>query len=321
MARLATAWPMRPMPTMPSRFPKIRWPSIQVGDQPCHSPSAFLSIVAPSVSRRGTARISAMVMSAVSSVSTPGVLVTMMLRLRAVSRSILSTPVPNWAISFKSGPAWLSTPRSMRSVTVGTSTLAVLTASISSSWRERPVVEIEACVEQLTQPRLNDVGKLAGDDNDWSLSHKWSSQEGGGEGSPQGIAPIAGRAAFLTEPASRDKASSWLGATIRSLFWFIQESGDSGLSGLTTETPGRDLGAVRHLVSIAIGGVVALLLACAGAPAGDDVAGHAALGAGKSSLPVPRFVSLKSDKVNVRRAQPPISRSSGCSRAPAYPSR
>ena len=50
--------------------------------------------------------------------------------------------------------------------------------------RERPVIEIEACVEQLAQPRLNDVGKLAGDDNDRSISHKWSSQDGGGEGLP-----------------------------------------------------------------------------------------------------------------------------------------
>ena len=50
-----------------------------------------------------------MVMSAVSSVSTPGVLVTMMPRLRAVSRSILSTPVPKLAISLKCGPAWDST--------------------------------------------------------------------------------------------------------------------------------------------------------------------------------------------------------------------
>ena len=44
-----------------------------------------------------------MVMSAVSSVSTPGVLVTRMLRFRAVSRSILSTPVPNWAINLSCG--------------------------------------------------------------------------------------------------------------------------------------------------------------------------------------------------------------------------
>ena len=47
-----------------------------------------------------------MVMSAVSSVSTPGVLVTMMPRLRAVSRSMLSTPVPKLAISLSCGPAW-----------------------------------------------------------------------------------------------------------------------------------------------------------------------------------------------------------------------
>ena len=49
-----------------------------------------------------------MVMSAVSSVSTPGVLVTMMPRTRAVSRSMLSTPLPKLAISFSCGPAWES---------------------------------------------------------------------------------------------------------------------------------------------------------------------------------------------------------------------
>ena len=35
----ATAVPMRPMPTMPRRLPQMRWPSIQVGDQPVHLPS------------------------------------------------------------------------------------------------------------------------------------------------------------------------------------------------------------------------------------------------------------------------------------------
>ena len=64
---------------MPSRLPPIRWPSIQVGDQPGQClPS--VRIEAPSISRRGTARISAMVMSAVSSVRTFGVLVTVMPR-------------------------------------------------------------------------------------------------------------------------------------------------------------------------------------------------------------------------------------------------
>ena len=65
-----------------------------------------LQIGAPSASRRGTARISAIVMSAVSSVRTPGVLVTVMPRLRAVSRSMLSTPVPKLAMSRSCGPAW-----------------------------------------------------------------------------------------------------------------------------------------------------------------------------------------------------------------------
>ncbi len=40
-----------------------------------------------------------MVMSAVSSVSTPGVLVTVMPRVSAVATSILSTPLPKLAIS------------------------------------------------------------------------------------------------------------------------------------------------------------------------------------------------------------------------------
>jgi hypothetical protein len=68
-------------------------------------------------------------MSAVSSVSTPGVLVTTMPRCLATARSMWSTPVPNEAISFSFGPAWLSTRLSIRSVTVGTNTSAAFTAS------------------------------------------------------------------------------------------------------------------------------------------------------------------------------------------------
>ena len=67
------------MPRMPSRLPQMRWPSIEVGLQPPHSPER--AIRSPSASRRETARISAIVMSAVSSVSTPGVLVTVIPRL------------------------------------------------------------------------------------------------------------------------------------------------------------------------------------------------------------------------------------------------
>ena len=72
-----------------------------------------------------------MVMSAVSSVSTPGVLVTMMPRALAVATSILSTPAPKLAISFRPGPARDNTLESSRSVMVGTRTSARDTESIN----------------------------------------------------------------------------------------------------------------------------------------------------------------------------------------------
>jgi hypothetical protein len=75
-----------------------------------------------------------MVMSAVSSVSTPGVLVTVMPLAVAVSTSILSTPVPKLAISLSWSPACMMTDLSILSVTVGTSTSAFFTASTSWDW-------------------------------------------------------------------------------------------------------------------------------------------------------------------------------------------
>ena len=126
-----------------------------------------------------------MVMSAVSSVRTPGVLVTRIARLRAVSRSILSTPVPNWAISLSSGPAWLSTARSIRSVTVGTSTLAVLHGCDQFVPRKGLVVEVEPRVEQLPQPRFHDIRQFTRDDNERSFrSHNYVPSEGWAVPSP-----------------------------------------------------------------------------------------------------------------------------------------
>ena len=122
---------MRPIPTMPSRLPVMRWPSIQVGDQPVQSSAGMTR--APSGRRRATAMISAMVMSAVSSVRTPGVLVTVMPRASAACTSMLSTPLPKFAISLRFGPACASTEASISSVTVGTSTSASLTASARSA--------------------------------------------------------------------------------------------------------------------------------------------------------------------------------------------
>ena len=96
-----------------------RRPSIQVGDQPG---SRRDTTAAPSTIRRVEAMIRPMVRSAVSSVRTPGVLVTMMPRWLAVATSMLSTPAPKLAISFSRSPARDSSRESRRSVMVGTRT-------------------------------------------------------------------------------------------------------------------------------------------------------------------------------------------------------
>ena len=102
-----------------------------MGDQPWKLPSGITR--APSAMRRETARISAIVISAVSSVSTPGVLVTAIPLVWAAATSIWSTPLPKLAISFNCSPAAAMTSASISSVTVGTRTCAVFTASINSS--------------------------------------------------------------------------------------------------------------------------------------------------------------------------------------------
>ena len=122
---------MRPMPMMPSRLPHRRRPSIQVGDQPWKPPAC--TTAAPSTMRRVLAMIRLMVRSAVSSVRTPGVLVTMKPRWLAVATSMLSTPAPKLAISFSRSPARDSRRESSRSVMVGTSTSQRPMASTSSS--------------------------------------------------------------------------------------------------------------------------------------------------------------------------------------------
>ena len=53
----------------------------------------------------------------------------------------------------------------MRSVTVGTSTSAVCTASGKLGVRHRLVVGIEAGVEKFPHAQLDAVGQLAGDDD------------------------------------------------------------------------------------------------------------------------------------------------------------
>ena len=72
-------------------------------------------------------------MSAVSSVNTLGVLVTMMPRAVAAGTSILSTPLPKLAMSLREGPAAAMSSASISSVTVGTNTSAVAIAAASAS--------------------------------------------------------------------------------------------------------------------------------------------------------------------------------------------
>ena len=79
---------------------------------------------------------------------------------------MLSTPLPKFAISFRFAPAWASREASISSVTVGTSTSALFTASTSSAWRHRPVVDVEPGVEELAHARLDRRRAAAGDDDE-----------------------------------------------------------------------------------------------------------------------------------------------------------
>ena len=143
----------------------MRWPSIQVGDQPGQClPS--VRIEAPSISRRGTARISAMVMSAVSSVSTFGVLVTVMPRACAAVTSILSTPLPKLAIMLQLAVGLLEqllgdlVGDGRHQHVGGAHRLGDLLR------RHRRIVEIEPRVEQFAHAGLDRVRQLARDDDE-----------------------------------------------------------------------------------------------------------------------------------------------------------
>ena len=164
-ARRATAWPIRPMPMMPRRLPPMRWPSIQVGDQP----GQFLPSVrieAPSISRRGTARISAMVMSAVSSVKTFGVLVTVMPRAMGRDDLDIVDAVAEIGDQFQPAVGLVENIGVIMSVTVGTS-------DIGGADRLGDLLEVSGvssrlslASEQLAHPGLDRVRQLAGDDNE-----------------------------------------------------------------------------------------------------------------------------------------------------------
>ena len=111
-----------------------------------------------------------MVMSAVSSVSTPGVLVTVMPRWSAVATSILSTPLPKLAISFSRSPDW----REHRGVDpVGDRRhqhVGAFRGRDEFGLAHRLVVEIELRVEQFAHADFDAVGQLAGHDDQGLLA-------------------------------------------------------------------------------------------------------------------------------------------------------
>ena len=142
----------------------MRRPSIQVGDQPDHLPSVR-RIWAPSVSRRGTVNISAIVMSAVSSVSTFGVLVTVIPCLAAAATSMWSTPLLKLAMSLSWGPA-CAISGGVYAVGDGRHQhLGLLHRGNQFRLRHRPIVHHETCIEKLAHPRFHLIGQLARDDD------------------------------------------------------------------------------------------------------------------------------------------------------------
>ena len=104
-------------------------------------------------------------MSAVSSVRTFGVLVTVMPRACAATTSILSTPLPKLAISRSLQSGCLKVPR--RSVGDGRNQHIGGADGFRDLFRRHwRIVEIEPGVEQFAHPGLDRVRQLARDDNE-----------------------------------------------------------------------------------------------------------------------------------------------------------
>ena len=109
-ARRATACPIRPMPTMPSVLPLTAAPARWFDCEPGNTPERTTR--SPSTIRRATASSSPNAISAVASVTTAGMLVTMILRVVASVTSIRSGVIVIEATAFRFGLA-ASTSRSM----------------------------------------------------------------------------------------------------------------------------------------------------------------------------------------------------------------
>ena len=177
-----TPWPAwrrpgrsRPMPTMPSRLPKMRWPSIQVGDQPCQP-------LAPLLEHVGAFGQPARHRNDQRHGHVGGVFGQHARRIgdedRAVPRRLQVDIVDAGAElgdQLEIG-AGLAQHRPVDAIGNGRHQhIGDLDRVDQLFAREGLVFEIEPCVEKLAQPRLHHVGELARDDNERSVSHYQSS--------------------------------------------------------------------------------------------------------------------------------------------------
>ena len=215
-------------------------------------------------------------MSAVSSVRTFGVLVTMIFRFAAASTSILSTPLPKFAMSFSFSPALPISSASILSVTVGTSTSASRIAAASSS----------ALIARSSM-----------------LSRVWNSSRmrvSTGSGSrlvtiTRGLALVIGGKTSLAPASGRfraihalNKRSGKRNKRAERPRWEDATGGSKSSHDLTPSLRSDD---AALAAAVAISAATPLL-------PDESAAQDKTRGTG---LPLPRFVSLKSNDVNVRR--------------------
>ena len=150
------------MPTMPSLLPVMRLPSMKVGDHPDQSPAGMTA--APATTRRATARIKAIVMSAVSSVRTPGVLVTMIFGDGPRRRRYCPRPCRSRdQLELRAGrvdQVRVDPVRHGRDEDLG-----LLEGFAQGRRAHRDVVDVEARLEQLAHAGLDAVGQLARHDD------------------------------------------------------------------------------------------------------------------------------------------------------------
>ena len=239
-----------------------------------------------------------MVMSAVSSVSTPGVLVTVRPRVSAVCTSILSTPLPKLAISFRFSPVWARSWASILSVTVGTSTSAVRSASASSAW----VMGWSSTLSRASKSSRIRVSTTSGSLRVTTTSGFFLLMTGL---TPSlDTRPRTRRMHGLSLSVNRLDPRTW-GHTV-TVRWRVGLLYRCGLRKTISAQPPpsdetRDRLSMPHAPRRAPA-ILALLALLALAPTGVSVARAAepvSIGP-VSKLPVPRFVSLKSDRVNLR---------------------